>query len=570
MPMHNAEIADAFEDLADLLEVEDANPFRVRAYRNAARVIRSNRRRIADLAAEDLTDLPEVGEDLAQKIRALVETGELPALEEVRKRVPQSISEMMRIEGLGAKKVKALYEGLGVKGLEDLKQAAEEGRVAELEGFGEKTQEMILERAADAAEKEQRSLRNDAEDVAEPLLAYLEAIDGVKQVELAGSYRRRKETVGDLDILVTAERGTPVMQRFVDYDEVAEVASRGDTRSTVHLRSGMQVDLRLLPQVSFGAALHYFTGSKAHNVAVRKLGRKRGYKLNEYGVFEGDQRIAGRTEEDVFASLDLPYIPPDLRENRGEIEAAREDRLPDMVRLGDIRGDLHCHTRYTDGHAGLRAMAEAARELGREYLAITDHTQNLKVVNGLDAKRLRRQMAEIDRLNDELEGITLLKGAEVDILEDGDLDLPDDVLQALDLTVCSLHSKFDLPRNQQTERVLRALDHPAFRILGHPTGRRLNQRPPLALDLEKVMRAAAERGRFLEVSAQPDRLDLNDEACLLARELGVQVAISTDAHTAADLDLMRYGLEQARRGWLEKKHVINTRTLKQLQKLLQN
>jgi DNA polymerase (family 10) len=571
MKIHNREIAGIFEELADLLEVEGANRFRVRAYRDAARVIGGMSEDLADLveSGSDLTELPNIGEAIAKKIRTVVETGSLPQLTEVEGRTPASLSEMMKLEGLGPKRVKTLHEKLGIDTLDDLRAAVEAHKVRQLEGFGPKTEETIRERLARWQGEERRTLLFAAEDIAKPLVAYLEAIDGIKDITVAGSYRRRKETVGDLDILVTCKRGTPVMDRFVGYDEVSEVVSKGDTRSTVRLRSGMQVDLRVLPQVSYGAALHYFTGSKAHNIAVRKLGVKRGLKINEYGVFRGDERVAGGTEEEVYGTVDLPYIPPELREDRGEIDAAREGKLPRLVERSDIRGDLHAHTKETDGHNSLREMAEAAAEQGYDYLAITDHSQHLSVAKGLDEKRLARQIEAIDRLNEDLEGrITVLKGIEVDVLEDGSLDLPDSILERLDLRVCSVHYKFNLSKEKQTERVLRAMDNPLFNILAHPSGRLLEERDPYELDLERIMEAAAERGCFLEVNAQPSRLDLSDSACKLAKEMGVKVAISTDAHGVGNLALMRFGIGQARRGWLEAKDVINTRPLKDLLALL--
>ncbi|MFW5955020.1 MAG: PHP domain-containing protein, partial [Guyparkeria sp.] len=382
------------------------------------------------------------------------------------------------------------------------------------------------------------------------------------------SYRRGKETVGDLDILVTCRKDSPVMDRFVAHEEVSRVVSHGGTRSTVHLRSGLQVDLRVVPAVGAGAALHYFTGSKAHNIAVRRRGVERGLKINEYGVYRDEKRIAGRTEDEVFEAVGLPFVAPELREDRGEIEAAEARRLPDLVSLADIRGDLHCHTDATDGQHDLETMARAAQARGYEYLAITDHSKAVRVANGLDADRLLAQVDEIDRLNEALEGITILKGIEVDILADGRLDLPDDVLDRLDLAVCSIHSRFNLSEKQQTERVLRAMENPHFTILGHPTGRLINQRRPYAIDLGQVIRAAAERGCFLEVNAQPSRLDLDDAACMLAREQGARIAVSTDAHADVQLDAMRFGITQARRGWLTADDVINTRGLAALRKLI--
>lgn len=571
MARPNAEIAGMFNRLADLLEIEGANPFRVRAYRNAARRVSSMSRSMADLVAQgkDLSELPDIGEDLAEKIEIIVKTGRLPLLDEVGQRTPAALSDLMKIGGLGPRRVRALHRELGIESAEDLKRAATQGRIRALEGFGPKLEQTILSRLGSVpGSKGKRHRLIDAEAVAEPLVAYLRETDGVSEITVAGSFRRRRETVGDLDILVVARKGTPVMERLMAYDEVAEVISRGMTRSTVILRSGMQVDLRVVPRNAYGAALHYFTGSKAHNIAVRRLAVGRGLKHNEYGVFRGEERIAGRSEKQVFSSVDLPYIEPELRENRGEIEAAARGGLPKLVTLDDIRGDLHCHTRATDGRDSLDAMVEAARERGYAYVSINDHSRRVAVAHGLDEKRLFAQIRAIDRLNEKLDDIVVLKSIEVDILADGSLDLPDDVLRELDFTVCAVHYGFNLSRRKQTERLLRAMDNPHFNILAHPGGRLIGRRDPCNMDMERVMKAAAERGCFLELNAQPDRLDMDDSACRMAREMGVRVAISTDAHHTADLDLMRFGIGQARRGWLEPGDVINTRPLRGLRRLL--
>jgi DNA polymerase (family 10) len=572
MRVSNAEIADIFEKLADLLEIEDANPFRVRAYRNAARTVRNRAKSMADLLdqGQDLSELPDIGKDIAEKIRTIVDTGKLPLLEEVEDRTPGALSDLMHIEGLGAKRVKTLYRELGIRSVGDLSEAARSGKIRRLKGFGEKIEQMITERVEHFTGEAARTRLIDAEEIAKPLLDHLRRCEGIGEVTVAGSYRRRKETVGDIDILLTAAKDSPVMDHFTDYDDVAEVVSKGKTRSTVRLRSGMQVDLRFVPQVSYGAALHYFTGSKAHNIAVRKLGQKKGYKINEYGVFKDDKRIAGTTERAVYAKVGMPFIPPELREDRGELDAARKRKLPELITLDDIRGDLHCHTKATDGRNTIEQMAKAAIECGYDYLAITDHTQHLTVARGLDEKRLRTQMKAIDRLNEKLTDIVLLKSAEVDILEDGNLDLPESVLKDLDFTVCAVHDKFDLPRKKQTERILRAMSNPCFNILAHPSGRLINRREPYSVDLEKLLRAAAECGCAVELNAHPDRLDLNDEGCRMAKDLGVWIAIATDAHRTSDFRYMRYGIDQARRGWLEKADVVNTLPLNRLRKALRH
>lgn len=570
MPVHNSEIADIFDRMAILLEIQGANPFRVRAYGNAARTVGELPRSVVDLLAEgeDLSKLPGIGKDLAGKIAEIADTGRLTALTDLEKEVPGGLVDVTGLPGLGAKRVRALHEELGIADLADLERAAKKHRVRELPGFGEKTEQRILKALSRHVEGEQRYKLADVENIASSYVDYLKAVPGVKEVVVAGSYRRRQETIGDLDILVTCKRGSPVVERFVAYDEVDEVVSQGKTRSTVLLRFGLQVDLRVVAEVSYGAALYYFTGSKAHNIAVRKIAVKKKLKINEYGVFKGERRVAGRTEDEVFKKVGLRYIEPELRENRGEIEAATKKRLPELITLADIRGDLHAHTNATDGNYSLREMAEAAKKLGYRYIAVTDHSKRMTIAHGMDEKRLRRQLAQIDRLKEKLQGIVVLKGAEVDILENGELDLSDNILKELDLTVCAVHSGFNLDREKQTERVVRAMDNRYFNILAHPTGRLINQRDAYEIDMQRVMSAALERRCYLELNAQPARLDLNDAHCRMAKEMGLKVAVSTDAHTTTGLQYMRFGIDQARRGWLGPEDVINTRSWRELKRLL--
>jgi DNA polymerase (family 10) len=572
MPVHNADIATIFDEIADLLEIENANPFRVRAYRNAARQLQGMGVPAADMLGkgENLTDLPGIGEDLAAKIKEIVETGRCRLLEKLHKKTPPTITELLKMPGLGPKRVRALYHELDVHTLEQLARAARDGRIRELPGFGAKTEQTILEAISAHVAKPTRVKLAVAAQYADPLKKYLARIPGAKQVMLAGSYRRFKETVGDIDILVTATGPELVMDRFVAYDEVKDVMAKGTTRATVILKSGLQVDVRVVGEDCFGAALQYFTGSKAHNIEIRRLAQERKLKISEYGVFKAGKRIAGETEESVYRAVGLPWIPPELRENRGEIEAARAGKLPKLVDFVDLKGDLHAHTKATDGHNTLREMAEAARRRGFEYLAITEHSRRLSVAHGLDPQRLRKQMHEIDRLNEEFKDIELLKGVEVDILEDGHLDLPDDVLAELDLVVGAVHSKFNLTRAKQTERILRAMDHPHFTILAHPTGRLLDSREPYDVDMLKIIRRARERKCFLELNAHPERLDLLDIYCQMAQDEEVLVAISSDAHSTQDFDNLVYGVGQARRGWLEKQGVLNTRPLKLLRPLLKS
>ncbi len=570
MPIHNADIAAIFEEIADLIEIQGANPFRVRAYRNAARTVGEFGRDLAALIArgQELPKIPGIGEDLTRKIHEIATTGRSSFLERLHKELPETITELLHIQGLGPKKVKALYDQLRVDSLEDLRAAAQSGRIRELPGFGEKTEQHILEALAVRADGTRRFKRPVAAQYAESLAAALRRVPGVARVEIAGSYRRCRETVGDIDLLVTTPDSAPVMARFTGYDEVAEVLSQGETRASVVLKCGLQVDLRVVPEASYGAALAYFTGSRAHNIVLRKRAQARGLKLNEYGVFRGERVIAGDTEESVYNALGLPWIPPELREDRGEVEWAEGSALPELVTRADLKGDLHCHSKATDGANTLREMAEAARARGLEYLAITEHSQRLRMVHGLDSARLLKQMDEIDRLNAELTGIVLLKGIEVDILEDGRLDLTDDVLGRLDLVIGAVHSQFDLPAAKQTARLLRAMDHPHFTLLAHPTTRELDRRPPMEADWLRVIRHARERGCFLELDSQPDRLDLLDTWCRVAKEEGVLVAIDSDAHSVHDFDDLIWGIGQARRGWLTAADVLNTRPLGTLRPLL--
>lgn len=571
MTFRNADIVALFQEIADLLEIRGENPFRSRAYRNAALSIEGLGKELAAFVEEggDLQSLPGVGKDLESKIMEILETGTCRALQKLHAQVPVSLRAFLKIQGLGPKRTGAIYRALGIKTLDELLRAAREGRLQELPGFGEKTEKHILEAVEALIGSSERFTLDSAAAQGRLLVAYLQKIEGVAQVVIAGSYRRCRETVGDLDILVTADEKSPVMQRFIAYDEVKETISQGKTRATVMLRSNLQVDLRLVPRHCFGTALQHFTGSRAHNILIRRLGIQHGLKINEYGVFSGKTQIAGESEASVYQAIGLSYIPPELREGGDEIEAARQQRLPNLIELSDLKGDLHLHTHYSDGRASIEEMARAASERGFEYIAVTDHSRRLQVARGLDASRLLRQGEEIDRLNETLDGITLLKGIEVDILEDGQLDLPDDVLGRLDLVVGAVHSHFGLSREKQTRRILKAMDHPCFSILAHPGGGLINKRAPCQLDMTAIIRKARERGCCLELNANPRRLDLRDVHCRAAREEGVLISINSDAHDVANFGNLHFGIGQARRGWLEKENVLNTRPLKRLRKLLE-
>ena len=571
MPIYNTDIAEIFDEIADYLEIDkDENPFRVRAYRNAARTVRGLGAELKDLVAqkEDLTKLPGIGKELAAKIVEILQTGSTHALKNLQDKIPAEVIQILKIPQLGPKRVRVLYHDLKIQSLKQLMQAAQEGRIKSLPGFGQKTEIQILEAVKAFSAKETRFKIAAVRPHVESLLDYLKKVSGVKQVVAAGSFRRSQETVGDLDILVVAGGKSPVMDSFVDYEDVNEVLSKGTTRSSIVLRSGLQVDLRLVEVQSFGAALQYFTGSQAHNIAVRRLGRQRGLKINEYGVFKIDDRVAGDTEQSVYQSIGLVYIPPELRENRGEIEAARDNRLPRLIELKDLKGDLHSHTSWSDGRNTLEEMIQGAKKRGLKYLAVTEHSDRLKVAGGLGASRLLEQIEKIDKLNASLHGLTLLKGIEVEILEDGGLDLADDILSRLDLVVGSIHSHFNLPRQKQTERILRAMDHRYFSFLAHPINRLIDERAPIDVEMTRVIKKARERGCYLELNSNPRRLDLYDTYCQVAKEEGVLVAVNSDAHSVDSFDHLRYGVGQARRGWLEKDDVVNTRSLAELKKLL--
>lgn len=569
MPVHNAEIAAMSDQVAELMEIKGDNPFRCRAYRRAARTVEALPKSVASLlkAGEDLTELPGIGKDLASKIAGIVATGKFDVLEELKRELPGELGDMASLPGLGPKRVKLLYDKLGIRTIGDLRRAIQSGRLSELRGFGPKSEEKLLAALGKPASEKRFKLAA-AEAEAEALVRYLRRGLADGQVVVAGSYRRRRETVADLDVLVTSRHGTAVGDKLVTYDDVASVLGHGPTKTTVVLRSGIQVDLRVVPEESYGAALMYFTGSKAHNIAIRGLANDRGWKLSEYGLFEGGRRIAGATEEEVYKKLNLAFVPPELREDRGEVALAKKNALPKLISLSDIRGDLHVHSNWTDGTATIAEMAAAAKERGYAYFAITDHSQHVTVARGLDPERLSHQIDEIDRISDTVDGVVILKGIEVDILADGRLDLPDKMLSRLDVVVASVHYKLDLPRDAQTERIVRAMDNRHVSIIGHPTGRLIGQREPYDIDMEAIIAAAHERGCCLEINAQPDRLDLTDMHAQVAKSMGVKLAVSTDAHAPAQLRYMRYGVDQARRGWLEAADVINTRPLRELKKLL--
>jgi DNA polymerase (family X) len=566
--MQNPDIARIFDEVADLLEIQNQNPFRIRAYRNAARTIRDYAEPLADLVIEerDLTEIVGIGDDLAEKIGTIVTTGELPLRKQLASKVPAGLLDLLRIPGLGPKRVKLLHGKLKVKSAADLAKALDSGRVEKLKGFGPKMVANIRAGMGRANRGERRLLLHETEPYVKALLDYLGKGDGVEQLEVAGSYRRRRETVGDLDVLVASADSAAIMDRFTRYSDVAAVMAKGDTRATVRLRGDLQVDLRALEPAAYGAGLLYFTGSKAHNVELRKIAQAQEYKLNEYGLYQGTRRVAGRTEDEIYQKLGLAWIPPELREARGEIELARSGRLPTLVRQEDIRGDLQMHTTASDGKGTIEEMAAAAEALGYQYIAITDHSKRVSM-SGLDAKKLRAQWKAIDSWNRAGRGLVVLKSVEMDILENAKLDLPDDLLAEADYVVATLHYGLNQSEQKLTERLLAGIEHPWVDAIGHPTGRVVNRRDPYPLDFDRVAKAAAGAGCLLELNGS-ERMDLPDTMAAAAKQLGVRFVLSTDAHHPTHLTYMRYAVDLARRAGLEARDLANTRSLEEFRKAL--
>ncbi len=570
MSIHNTDIADAFDEIGDLLSIQGDNAFRVRAYRRAAQIVRGLPRQLAEMTdSSELERLPGIGKDLSGKIAEFVKTGRLAALEKLRRQVPSGVRDLLALPAMGPARVRALVSSLHVASRADLARALAAGRVGELRGFGPVLRAKLeRELAVKPDDTPHRLPLSVAAEYAEPLRRYLAAVGGVERVEIAGSYRRGRDTVGDLDVLLSAPPGTEPIAALEQYPDVREVTASGATKAAGILRNGLGLDVRVVPPESFGAALQYFTGSKQHGIHVRRRAQERGLKLNEYGLFQGAKRIAGRTEEGVYERLGLSWIAPELREDRGEIEAAQRHALPALIERADLRGDLHVHSVASDGQDSLEEMVAAARRQKLSYIAMTDHSKYLGIVRGLDADRLERQGEAIDALNGTLRGFTVLKGAEVDILEDGRLALPDAVLGKLDVVVIAVHSHFGLPEARQTTRILRALERPNVSILAHPSGRVLGERGPYALDLERVIDAVHARGCFLEVNSQPLRLDLDDIHIKAAIERGVRLSIASDAHSIDQLVNLEGGVRQARRGWARKEDVLNARPLAEARQLL--
>ncbi|MEM7049641.1 MAG: DNA polymerase/3'-5' exonuclease PolX [Acidobacteriota bacterium] len=561
--MDNAAIIRILRETAGLLEIKQANRFRIRAYRNAIHTLEGQTvplaRRVA--AGEDLTQLDGIGKELAKHIVELVETGELERHRELLATYPRGLLRVKEVPGVGPRKAERLWRELGVAGLGDLESAAKAGKIAPLSGFGLTSQDKILRALIRSRQHRGRFRLADADLIVEPLLAHLRRFPGVGRLEAAGSLRRRRETVGDLDLLATCEGdGGALIRHFTSFPQVEAVTMAGETRASVLLASGLQVDLRVVPEASYGAALVYFTGSKEHNVHLRRRAVERGLKISEYGVFrEGDESaLGGAREDEIYRAVGLDWIPPELREDRGELRAAGAGGLPTPLRREQLRGDLHMHSTWSDGKVTLEEMVIACKARGHQYMAIADHSPALAMVGGLNAERLRQQWREIEEIAERHPEIRILRALEVDILADGSLDMDDESLAQLDLVVASVHSHFDLPRDQQTKRLVTALEHPAVSILGHPLGRSIPKRGPIDIDVDALLETARDQRVAVEINCRPRRLDLPDIHLMRARELGVPIVINTDAHRPEHLDLLSYGIEQARRAWIEPEMVLNT------------
>jgi DNA polymerase (family 10) len=566
--MQNQEIVSVFYDIADILEMQGENHFRIRSYRNAAATIENLTEDINSIYKNGrLLDLPGIGKSISEKITELLTSGKCAFYQDLLKEVPHGVVDIMRVGGMGPKHAMLVYKELGVDTIDRLRRAATAGKLEGLPGMGKKLQEKILKGIEQLMANEGEFKLITAVSYAEAIAKELKKSQAIKRLEVAGSVRRKKDLVRDLDILVISEYPDKVMDAFVALDGIKDVLAKGPTKSSVVLKCGLQVDIRVLEEESFGAALYYFTGSKEHNVAVRDMAKRKGLKINEYGIFKGNKKIAGKTEEEIFKVLGLSYIEPELRENRGEIELAKADKLPHLIEEKYLRGDFHMHTKESDGKDSVEEMVRMAQDKGYEYIAITEHSKAVRVAHGKDEKALLRHFERIDSLNSRLKGFRILKGVEVDIKSDGTLDLEDYFLKECDVVLAAIHSRFQMPKDQMTQRIIRALQNKNVDILAHPTGRLLKERGPYAVDMQEILRVAGDCNVAMELSAYPDRLDLNDIYCKLAKNMGVKIALGTDSHSANQLDNMRWGVYTARRGWLQKEDILNTLPFEKIQKL---
>ncbi len=587
--MKNQELAQILYEIGEFLEMEEV-AFKPYAYQKAAIVLDALEQDVADIyksgGLKALEKIPGVGKSIAKKIEEYLKTGKIRYYEKLKKKMPVKIDELTAVEGIGPKTVKDLYNHLRIKDLQDLKKAAEQHKIRSLPGFQEKTEQNILQGIAFLEKSKGRFLLGEILPQVKEILQQLKTLKEVRQISVAGSVRRMKETIGDVDILVSSENPQAIMDFFVLMPGVVKVWAKGPTRSSIRTTQGLDIDLRVVQEQSYGSALQYFTGSKEHNIITRRLAIEKGLKLNEYGVFRGKKMIAGKTEKDVYKILGMDWIPPELRENQGEIEAALKNKLPKIIGFNDIKGDLHCHSHWSDGNNTIEEMVEAAKTMGYEYLGISDHTKFLRINNGLDEKRLSQQRKEIDKLNFQFSRervsdrtvrdpfspglFRILQGAETNILNDGSIDISDEALKKLDYALAGVHSNFKMPKEKMTERIIKAMKNPYIKIIAHPFGRVLKKRDEYQCDFDKILRAAKQFGIILEINAQPRRLDLNDKNIKRAKEIGVKMVINTDAHHKDHLKFMELGIAQARRGWAEKKDIINTNSLEKLLKFFKS
>jgi DNA polymerase (family 10) len=567
--MTNQEIATILIHISEILDIQGENPFKIRAYIKASQTVENLTYQLSSLEdKKKIAELPGIGEGIAKKIKELLETGKLKYYEDLKKSEYAPLTEFLKIPGVGPKHAKLVHDKLGVKTVEQFQEAAQQGKLKDLYGLGEKVEQNILQGIQQVKKYKERLPLAFIYPRAQIILGEMKKVKEVKQITQAGSLRRMRETIADADILVSSDKPKSVMDAFVNLPQTQKVVAKGNTKSSIVTKDGFQVDLRVVKPESFGAASHYFTGSKAHNIRIRSLGVNKGLKINEYGVFRKEKRIAGKTEEEVFKSVNLPYIPPELREDQGEIEAAQNGKLPSLIELKDIRGDLHAHTNWTDGNNTIEEMAKAAKKRGYRYIAICDHSPTVGITNGLTTERLLKQIKEIARLNKKSKDFRILSGIEVDIRSNSKLDLKDDVLEKLDIVVAAVHTKFSQPKEEMTKRIIKAIENPNVDIIAHPTGRLIGKREPYQVDMDKIMDACKANGKILELNAYPERLDLSDINCRKAKEKGVKIAISTDAHADAHLEWMKFGVATARRGWIEPQDVINTLPLSKFLKFL--
>ncbi|MFA4967107.1 MAG: DNA polymerase/3'-5' exonuclease PolX [Candidatus Margulisiibacteriota bacterium] len=570
--MENSEFAKIFFEIAELLELKGENVFKMRAYQKAARNVENLPKSLEEIyksgGIKALKEVPGIGESIAEHIEEIIKTGTFKKYKELLKEFPKDFVKLIEVPGIGPKTAIMLLKELKIDSMKKLEAAVKAGKLRELPGMGAKKEENIQKGIELKKKAHGRFLLPEAITYADIVVKALKKLKEVDQIVPAGSLRRWQETIGDIDILITSKKPEKIMRAFTTLPQVARVLSKGPTRSSVVMKNGMQADVRVMDPKSFGAALHYFTGNKQHNIQIREMAIKKGLKVSEYGIFRGSKQIGGKEEIDVFKSVGLPYIPPELRQGTDEIDCAKKGKLPELIELKDIRGDLQMHSKWSDGNNTIEEMAEYAKKLGYEYIAMTDHSKAVRVARGMNEKEVIKQIKEIDKINGKIKGIKVIKGIEVDILADGSLDLPDSILKELDVVVAAVHSRFKMPKAEMTKRIISAFNNKYVNLLSHPTGRVIGKRDPYEVDMEEIIKAAKDTGTYMEINAYPERLDLNDVHARMAKESGVLLSIDTDSHVDNQMDNIKYGVGTARRGWIEKKDVINTNPLEKLLKLL--